>query len=377
MKTLRRRRIVVPGVLAVLSAIAATSAGATSGRHAAGPNLAYARAQIQAFSAIPKFIPPGPAFSTAKARGKTVFNIPFSSSIPFVITIDQSMQRIAKRFGIKFVEYANQGQPVQWAQGIQQAINQKADLIELNGAPNPAVLQPQLKQARAAGVAVTATHWDDVSLPPPPNVTALIDPRYRQAGRLEADWVIQDTKGKADVLVVNSADIVPSNGIVAAIKDEFARYCGSSCKVSVINVPGNAWPKIQNQVQTSLVNDPAINYVIPLYDSMSQWVVPAIQAAGRVGKVHIATYNGTPFVMKMLQTGNIVSMEVGENLDWLGWASMDQIMRVLTGQKPVKDEHTALRVFTKANIDQAGTPPAVDVGYGKAYIQGYNKLWLK
>jgi ribose transport system substrate-binding protein len=208
-------------------------------------------------------------------------------------------------------------------------------------------------------------------------VTALIDPRYRKAGRLEADWVIKDTNGQANTLVVNSADIVPSNGIVAAIKDEFARYCGSSCKVTVINEPGNAWPKIQGAVQSALVKDPTINYVIPLYDSMSQWVVPAIQAAGRTGKVHIATYNGTPFVMKMLQTGDVVRMEVGENLDWLGWASMDQIMRVLTGTKPVKDEHTALRVFTKQNIGQAGKPPKEDVGYGAAYRKGYNKLWKK
>ena len=377
MKMLQRRWILVPGVVGVLLALAAASAGATSERRAAGPNLSYVNAQIRAYSAVPKFVAPGPAFSTAKARGKTVFNIPFSSSIPFVITIDQSMQRIAKRFGINFVEYSNQGQPVQWAQGIGQAINQKANVISLNGAPNPAVLQPQLKQARAAGIAVTATHWDDVSLPPPPNVTALIDPRYRQAGRLDADWVIKDTNGKADVLVINSADIVPSNGIVAAIKDEFSRYCGSSCKVTVINVPGNAWPKIQTDVESALVKDTGINYIIPLYDSMSQWVVPAIQATGRTGKVHIATYNGTPFVMKMLQTGDVVRMEVGENLDWLGWASMDQIMRVLTGQPPVKDEHTALRVFTKANIKEAGTPPGVDVGYGKAYIQGYSALWKK
>lgn len=353
------------------------STAATTGTSATGANLSYVNSQIAAFSAIPKFVPPGPAFSTAKVSGKTIFNIPFSSSIPFVVTIDKAMEKLAKQFGMKFTEYSNQGQPSQWAAGIQQAVSQHASIIELNGAPNPAVLQPQLAKAHAAGIPVTATHWNDVSVPPPANVTGLIDPRYNKAGRLEADWVIKDTKGKADVLVLTSSDIVPSDGIVAAIKDEFAKYCGSGCKVSVINEPGAQWPKFKGAVQSALLKDPNINYIIPLYDSISEFVVPAIQAAGRMGKVHIATYNGTPFVMKMLQDGNVVRMEVGENLNWLAYASIDQIMRILTGNPPVKDEHTALRVFTKANINQAGTPPAVDVGYGDAYVKGYESLWKK
>jgi ribose transport system substrate-binding protein len=108
---------------------------------------------------------------------------------------------------------------------------------------------------------------------------------------------------------------------------------------------------------------------------MSQFAAPGITAAGKTGKVHIATFNGTPFVMKMLQTGNIVDFEVGENLDWIGYGNMDQNMRILAGLKPVKTEHLALRAFTKDNINQAGTPPKVNVGYGTAYLKGYRKLW--
>lgn len=376
-----KRRISLLASVATLALLAGvlaqqTVAKPTRSTATGKPDLAYVNAELAKYTAIPRFIPPGPRFDPSKARGKTVLNIPFSSAIPFVITIDKAMQSIAKRFGIKFIEFANQGSPVQWAAGIDQAVSQKVDLISLNGAPNPAVLQPQLARAKKAGIAITATHWNDISVAPPPNLTALIDPQYNKAGRLEADWVIKDTKGKANVLVITSSDIVPSNGIVAAIKDEFAKRCGSSCKTTVVNVPGNQWPKILGETQSALVKDPSINYVIPIYDSMSQFVVPAITAAGKLGRVHIATYNGTPFVMKMLADADVVRMEVGENLDWLGWATMDQIMRILTGTPPVKDEHTAIRVFTKANIKDAGTPPAENKGYGNAYVKGYNSLWV-
>jgi ribose transport system substrate-binding protein len=39
------------------------------------------------------------------------------------------------------------------------------------------------------------------------------------------------------------------------------------------------------------------------------------------------------------------------------------------------DEHTALRVFTKDNVSEAGIPPRLSTGYGEAYLTGYKKLW--
>jgi ribose transport system substrate-binding protein len=93
--------------------------------------------------------------------------------------------------------------------------------------------------------------------------------------------------------------------------------------------------------------------------------------------VHIATYNGTPFVMGYLQQGNAVRFEVGENLNWLGWAYIDAEARLLAGLKIPRqfDEHTALRAFTPENIDEAGNPPKLSTGYGDAYLVGYKKLW--
>src|SRR6266849_2434324 len=68
--------------------------------HATAADLSYVAAQIAKAKAIPKFIPPGPAFNVKKAAGKTVFDIPISSAIPFVNTIDQAMQAVAKKVGV-------------------------------------------------------------------------------------------------------------------------------------------------------------------------------------------------------------------------------------------------------------------------------------
>jgi ribose transport system substrate-binding protein len=343
----------------------------------AAPDFNYLRAQIKKYMAPPKFIPPGPAFDASKAKGKTILSIPVSSANPFTANIETAMQGAAKLLGIKFINYTNQAQVPQWVQGIGQAINRKVDLIDMLGGTDPRVLGPQVAAAKRAGIPIGTSHLYDITQTPVA-VDFSIPADYQRAARLEADWVILDTKGKADVVVVTSNEIVPTPAIVNALKDEFAKQCGASCKMTLINAPVPDWStKIQPQVQSALVKDPNINYVIPIYDSMSQFVVPAITAAGRTGKVHIATYNGTPFVMGYLSKGNAVRFEVGENLNWLGWAYIDAEARILAGQKISGqfNEHTALRAFTSENIGEAGNPPKLSTGYGDAYVVGYKKLW--
>ena len=282
--------------------------------------------------------------------------------------------------GAKLVVYTNQGTPSQWAQGIRTAISQHAAAITLF-AQNPALLGPQIAQAMKAGIPVVVlrttgeregcqtdargTRYGTTCVPGP----------FEQAGRLEADWAIAKSNGKADVLVVTSNDARSTRPLMRGLRDEFRRRC-PACKVTVVDVPIPQWAsRIGTEVQSALVRDKNIDFVIPIYDSMSQFAVPAIRAAGAVGRVTISTFNGTPFVLKLMEQGDVVAMDAGENLSWLGWAAMDQTFRVIAGEEPVRSEHTPLRVFSDDNVAVAGRPPSQDAGYGRAYVDGYRKLW--
>ena len=117
------------------------------------------------------------------------------------------------------------------------------------------------------------------------------------------------------------------------------------CKQKYINVPVPEWgTKIQATVQSSLVADAGVNFILPIYDSMSQFVLPALRLTGRVGSVKIATYNGTPFVIDMVRNGD-VDMDIGESLGWVGYAAVDVGMRALCGLPPVQDLNSPLFIF--------------------------------
>jgi ribose transport system substrate-binding protein len=362
-----------PSTTAAAGGPSSTAAGALS---ATGTDLGAVGKQLAAYEGIPSFESPGPAINVASLKGKTIYSIPQSTAIPFLSVTEQAEAAIAKRYGINFVEYSTQGQTNQWVQGIDQAISTHAAGIMLN-ALDPRLVAPQIAAAKAAGIPVENSQFADLtqSSQLPSALSAIRDDKFTEAGTLEAAWAIQATSGHADVVVVENKEQLSTLAMEAAIKSEFATYC-PQCKVTYLNVPSTDWAtRIQPDVEAALASDPSINYVIPIYDPMSQFVIPAITAAGKTGSVHIATFNGTPFALKDLADNDVITMDIGENMDWLASANLDEMFRTMMGQPAVADEHTPLRVFTKANVGETGNPPAYNLGFGSAYAAGYAALW--
>ncbi|HKC73186.1 MAG TPA: sugar ABC transporter substrate-binding protein [Chloroflexota bacterium] len=364
-------------IMSVASGMRSAEAHGSAAR-ASAVDLAYVTAQIKQYRAIPRFIAPGPPFGARQAvKGKSLFVIPASSAVPFVQTISNNMRAVAKQVGLRYIEWPNQGQPSQWAQGMDSAINRKANSIDLLAGINPAALGPQIRAAQKAGIGTVVSHLYNVGQMPAPHLAATVDIPYEQAGRLLADWTILKARGKVDAVVVTINEVVSTAAMVRGIRGVMSAHCGAGCRLTFINVsiPEIA-TRIQPQVETALTRDPNINYVIALYDSAeAPFAVAAINAAGAANRVKVVTFNGTPSVLKMVQDGNVVEMDIAENLDWIARAIMDQHMRLMAGLTPVKDPHIPLRIFDKSNIRDAGTPPRDSAGFGSSYGTDYNRLW--
>lgn len=374
-----RAHLVVAAIAATAALAACSSQGGASATAAAGngsTNVSALRSIIDQYKAEPTFAPPGPAIDPAKVRGKTVFNIPDSSSNPFATGIAQAEAQAAGELGIKYINCTNQGQVTQWVTCYDQGIQRKVNVINDFGGADPSELTPQIQAAQSAGIQVAGENNYGFSQKPV-GVRYSVPTPYEKAGQLMADWVVMDTKRKADALVITSNEVLATAPIVNGIKAVFAKEC-PGCKLTFVNAAVKDWStQIQSDVQSALVRDPNLNYVIPIYDSMTQFVVPAITAAGKDGSVFVATFDGTPFVLKYMQDGNIVRMDLGEDLQWIGYAFIDADARLLAGLKlpQIFDAKTPLRVFTKDNVALAGSPPQISAGYGSAYLDGYKKLW--
>jgi ribose transport system substrate-binding protein len=325
-------------------------------------SLDYFREQLKPYQSKPAFVPPGPPFDARHCMaGKTIFSIPDNMSIPFVSVIEAAKARVAAQIGFKYVTWSNQGQTTQWIQGMNAAVTEKPSVLELMAGTDPRVLVPQIAAARAAGIPVVVSHdsgleqaaiihkYADYDVP--------ID--YFRAGALLLDWAALQTGGKLNGLVLIAAEM---------------KHC-EGCVIRTENIPGTDWAtRITPTVQSALLGNPKLNYIVAIYDSMLQFVVPAVTLTNSADRAKTDGFNGTPFVLGLVQQGK-VQMDLGENLDWVGHALIDADMRIACHLAPVKDAKIPLYVFDKSNAADAGTPPKDSAGYGDAYISGYAKLW--
>ena len=91
-----RRARVAPLIAVALVGVVRRRALAVAASAAVPSDIAK---RVNTYKAIPKFVPPGPPIDASKAKGKTIFIIPESSSIPFINTIDDSIVKVAKLLG--------------------------------------------------------------------------------------------------------------------------------------------------------------------------------------------------------------------------------------------------------------------------------------
>ena len=269
------------------SASSGSGSGSTTTSDSGGGDAqATAKAAIEKGKEIPAFSLDAESFDASKASGMTIFNIPVSSAIPYVAAVDKEMQKVAKERGIKWVQFENQGNPTQWATGMNQAISQKADLIILDAGIDPKLLIPQLR-GKAANIKVLVNHLYQNGEAPDQQILDLIDGYitvpFHESGELSVQYAVADGGCDAvkSTLIINAKEVPPSQGIVDAMTAKLAELCPDA-KPKVVNVPVVDWgTKIAPEVQSALAADPDIKWVLPIYDSMSMSASAGIKAAGK------------------------------------------------------------------------------------------------
>jgi ribose transport system substrate-binding protein len=192
-----------------------------------------------------------------------------------------------------------------------------------------------------------------------------------------ADSVITDSKGKGNAMVLWSSDVqIPGQDQLGAIQDEFKQNC-PSCTVKVEDVPATQWAtRLQSVTQTAITSNPNLGYLLPLYDGMVPFMLPAVRAANATSRVKIASFNATPAVMQQIGSKGSILADVGIGSVRYGWGWADQTFRVLSNATPVKDEQLPVRLFDSSNISQINLQASTDSWYGTVdYRAEYRKLW--
>jgi ribose transport system substrate-binding protein len=386
---MRKTRSWAGGALVVTAAVLLIAACSSSGNSGSSPaasssggggaNVAAAKALLDKYLGVPTFTAPGPKFDAKGASGKKVEMISLTDEVAFNVYIEQAMKAALATAGVQAKDFTDSGSVSEWVQGMNTAVSNNDNAVALIGI-DPGQIGPQITAAQKAGVKVIDGQYTDISQSYPAPFTSLprVDSQDILDGELEGASAIVNRDGAAHVLAVESTDSPDSTTMVTGISKIFSEDC-KACTLSVVNVPIADWTTSgQSTVQSALTAHPNTNFVIPTFDAMvSTFVAAAINASGNSGSYEIATADGSPAELKMLEQHDLVVTDVGVGYQWVGWMYADQILRALTGTAaaPTATEVAPVRVFTAANVASTGTPPTVSAGYGDGYQSSFPSLW--
>jgi ribose transport system substrate-binding protein len=261
--------------------------------------------------------------------------------------------------------------------GMDQAINNGFDCIIIDSIASESI-SAQLKRAKSKGIKIVVGNErnDSAGGPADPSVDAGVSLDYIGAAKLEADWVVSDSGGNGSVAVFILPNAPAHQDMVKAIRTEFAAVGSGMKLVSVQQVAAADWStRLPTLTGALLARYPDLNYIIPVVDAMSLNIVPTLRQRGKVGKVKIASYNGTAGVEELVKSGAVGADIAGANIQE-SWAYVDQALRLLTGNPPVKAV-IPNRLIDKTNINSIDINEANQLHWFNISeaISGYKQLW--
>jgi ribose transport system substrate-binding protein len=239
---------------------------------------------------------------------------------------------------------------------IQQALDQGADYLAHTGSPL-ATAEEQIAAAQAAGVPYASCYATD---DPDFETNNLLmqcgdDDGVFFNGGLVANWVIADSGGAADVLVVNIPDFPVLVSEVDGMKEQFAANC-PDCTVQELNttVDSLVAGEVAGAVASQLQSNPDINYIHFTFGDLPAGVADTLEESGllegrKIVGVDFSTQIGLPEII-----GGRHQAWTANPKPYAGWLMVDAMVRHAVGQdNPEERDNARLPTFIVSTPEDA------------------------
>jgi ribose transport system substrate-binding protein len=315
----------------------------------------------------------GPATSPGPVpKGKKIALIDIIPA-PFINNIHAGVVAAAKTVGWTVRPFNAKGTPQGMSQAMASALAIKPDAIISNVLPI-AFLQPQLKQAKAAGIPVIALI---PGLPLGPynpakwTVTNTVDTDYTQQAKNLAYWVIQDSPKGASAIALTSPEYQDFNAI-SGLFQSILKGAGSSFTIAT-TVPSPVADLAGGPTAISRLSSPMrkykqAKYMYALSESWFSLFLQAQQQAGRDDVTALGT-DGDVSIPLVKQGKKLVM--TGTDSVALGWTAVDATIRAFN-HKPQIHYSIPLRLVDKVNAGSIKTPGIV---FNYDYKAKWKALW--
>jgi len=271
-------------------------------------------------------------------------------SIPSCTILNTYAQQAADALGWKLVKINIGLTPETVKAGWDQAVALHPDAIISAGFP-PALYPSELKTLASENIPVIEGSIA-YNTQPGGGLTAVFDGNEAntEAGKLQAQWVINKYGTKANTLSVGVPTFPTITTVVDSFQHEYKVLC-PTCKLGTISVSASdiGTPTVSSAITAYLQQNPGVNVVESSDSDVAIGLPAALASAGQ--SPSIVLLDTSPTVSSYIANGQVA---VTTGVDWptLIWQMFDTFARIFTGQSTAPDM-TAPEpqwLISKANI---------------------------
>ncbi|GAA3885993.1 hypothetical protein GCM10022381_30150 [Leifsonia kafniensis] len=377
---MKRNKFLATLALVSVGAIALAGCSAETGGATTDPSsstasidLASFEQRVDAWSTAPQPWA-GPDSTPTPPKGTKLAIVSCSGIVAGCAAQAAGAEEAAKALGWDVTVYDGKGDPVTQNQAVVQAVNSGVDAIIL-ASTDRVLVQSGLALASERGIPVGSTGLGSAASD---SVLYDVGPDFFEMGRAMAAWVVVDSGGKANILFTDNKEFESTGQITSAFA-EVIKEC-STCVLSdpvqftVSEVGNGLGSRIAGLLQTM----PNVDYVMGAFNAPAADMVNGITNFGLADRVKVVAAVGGEQNLQFVKEGNVQAMDAAQDNRYMGFAAVDQMIRVLTDNPLWEDpqatseetkyaQHVPIKLFTTDNITSTSEWVA-DNGYDKEYF---------
>jgi ribose transport system substrate-binding protein len=305
-------------------------------------------AAIAALAARASGVVPGSSGSADAAAKYTVAYIAPSLDISYWQWVAYGAKTQAEKLGMNYTEMTSENSPGTQMNNVRTALTRGAKAIVM-GPVSSASTPPVLRFLKTKHVPIAFT-----GIGPEPgqtDYTSAVTANNYETGKAEGSFVCKLAKDRGGNKVGMLSLPLDRENAQKYLKGAKESFAADGCDlVEVLATHGLTVNEAVKQANDLLTAHPDIKAIYGMYDEAGTGAAKALQTRGLVGKIGLATADGSPTTIKLLHEGAIQGIflqeAVGQGID-----ATQQVYNALTGKPVQKDIPLAEPLVTTQSLN--------------------------
>jgi ribose transport system substrate-binding protein len=253
------------------------------------------------------------------------------------------------------------------------AVNEKPDVIIVN-AVGTSIAADGYAAAEKAGIPVVGLFTGDEAGAGGAEVQVGAGSCVEQ-GKLMADSITVQSKGKADVLFATESSIGCSVARTQGFKEELPKAC-PECKMKELKFNSATMQQsLPQQLQAELNQNPDLTWIVGVFDSAAAIANTQVAQAGKQDQISVGGMDADPANIEVMLKKGIQKLDVAFAFSESPWAAADAAARVYSGEDVPKSVPANIFVVNQENTDKL--PPTKVWDGPTDYKDQFKALWNK